>query len=93
MSEKYECQHCNYANIFRTPIICPDNSSSSAGGEAERDREREGERETERDGIGMVMGRSRHRCEWYKRDNNGLTGKGELMMPSPTMAAVDEPDP
>lgn len=32
-----------------------------------------------------------HRCEWYKRHNNGLTGKGELMMSSPTMAAVDKP--
>lgn len=79
VSEKYECQHCNYANIFRTPIICPDSSSSSTGRATQRERE-------------MGQRRQRmHRCEWYKRHNNGLTGKGELMMSSPTMAAVDKP--
>jgi len=39
VNEKYECQHCNYANIFRTPIICHD-SQRKRTTETKRERTR-----------------------------------------------------
>jgi len=69
---KCECQHSNYANIFRTPIICPDswtgrqvrgwaeNGGLGAGGNGWKT-------------VGNLGERRGGNC-----DNNGTTtGKGE----------------